>query len=69
VGGAFGGEPLVVVDGVPWPTSVPLSSLLAAISRAAVVRIDVLKDASSSAIYGARAANGVLLITLRHAGR
>jgi TonB-dependent SusC/RagA subfamily outer membrane receptor len=33
------------------------------------MRIDVLKDASSAAIYGARAANGVVLVTLRHPDR
>ena len=62
-------QPLLVVDGVAWPTDVPMRSLLMGINPGDVVRIDVLKDASSSAIYGSRAGNGVVLITLRHSGR
>jgi TonB-dependent SusC/RagA subfamily outer membrane receptor len=44
----------------------PLRSVLVGISPNEVMRIDVLKDASSAAIYGSRAGNGVLLITFRH---
>jgi len=62
-------EPLLVVDGVAWPTDVPLRTLLSGINPNDVMRVDVLKDASSAAIYGSRAGNGVLLITLRHSGR
>lgn len=62
-------EPLLVVDGVAWPTDIPMRSLLMGINPGDVVRIDVLKDASSGAIYGSRAGNGVVLITLRHSGR
>jgi len=62
-------EPLIVLDGVPLPTNLPLRNVLAGINPNDVMRIDVLKDASSAAIYGSRAGNGVLLITLRHAGR
>jgi TonB-dependent SusC/RagA subfamily outer membrane receptor len=62
-------EPLLVVDGVALPTNVPLRSLLMGINPNEVMRIDVLKDASSAAIYGARGANGVVLITLRHPDR
>ena len=70
VGRGYGnGEPLLVVDGTPWTTDMPIRSLLNAINPNEVARIDVLKDASSAAIYGSRAANGVLLITLRHSGR
>jgi TonB-dependent SusC/RagA subfamily outer membrane receptor len=70
VGRGYGnGEPLLVVDGIPWTTDMPIRSLLNAINPNDVVRIDVLKDASSAAIYGSRAGNGVLLITLRHSGR
>jgi len=43
--------------------------MLAGINPNDVVRIDVLKDATSAAIYGSRAANGVLLITLRYSHR
>ena len=62
-------EPLLVVDGVAWPTNVAIRNLLMGINPSDVVRIDVLKDASSAAIYGSRAGNGVVLITLRHSGR
>lgn len=68
--GAFrNSEPLVVVDGFPLPTTLPLNNVLSGTNPNDVMRIDVLKDASSAAIYGSRAANGVLLITTRHAHR
>ena len=69
VGSFQNSEPLFVVDGVALPTNVPLRSLLAGINPNDVMRIDVLKDASCAAIYGSRAANGVVLSTLRHPGR
>ena len=50
-------DPLVVIDGVP--TDLGLNNL----NMADVERIDVLKDASATAIYGSRGANGVILIT------
>lgn len=50
-------DPLVVIDGVP--TDLGLSSL----NMADVERLDVLKDASATAIYGSRGANGVVMIT------
>lgn len=49
-------DPLVVIDGVP--TDLGLSSL----NMADVERLDVLKDASATAIYGSRGANGVVMI-------
>jgi iron complex outermembrane receptor protein len=55
---AGGSEPLYVVDGV---IGVPINS----ISPSDIERIDVLKDASASAIYGSRAANGVIMITTK----
>lgn len=58
-----GGEPLFVIDGRPVMT--PASSALMAISPRDVVRIDVLKDAGATAIYGSRGANGVIAITTR----
>jgi TonB-dependent SusC/RagA subfamily outer membrane receptor len=58
------GEPLYVIDGVPIHTTVP-GHALDGINPADVARIDVLKDAGSGAIYGANAANGVILITTR----
>ena len=52
-------NPLVVIDGVP--TDLGLSSL----NMADVERLDVLKDASATAIYGSRGANGVVMITTK----
>ena len=57
-----GGEPLYVVDGTPRP-----AGALDAVIPSIVVRIDVLKDAASLAVYGARGANGVILITTEDA--
>lgn len=53
-----GSDPLYVVDGV---IGVPINT----ISPADIEQIDVLKDASASAIYGSRAANGVIIITTK----
>jgi TonB-linked outer membrane protein, SusC/RagA family len=50
--------PLYVVDGIPGGD-------IAALSPNDIESIDVLKDAASSAIYGARAANGVILVTTK----
>lgn len=58
------GEPLFVLDGVPINSFRP-GHALDGINPADVERIDVLKDAGSAAIYGTRAANGVILITTR----
>lgn len=51
-------EPLYVVDGMP-------SDEISSLSPGDIESIQVLKDASSAAIYGARAANGVVLITTK----
>ncbi|HEX6367389.1 MAG TPA: TonB-dependent receptor plug domain-containing protein [Longimicrobium sp.] len=59
-----GGEPLFVLDGVPLLSSRP-GHELDGINPSDIERIDVLKDAGSAAIYGSRAANGVILITTR----
>jgi TonB-linked SusC/RagA family outer membrane protein len=53
-----GNEPLYVVDGVP-------TTDIRGLNPADIETMSVLKDASSSAIYGARAANGVVLITTK----
>lgn len=53
-----GNEPLYVVDGFP-------TTDIRGINPQDIVSMSVLKDASSSAIYGARAANGVVIITTR----
>ncbi len=54
--------PLYIVDGVQ------VENALSVISPQDIASIDVLKDASTTAIYGARAANGVVIITTK-AGR
>lgn len=54
-----GNEPLIVVDGSIYYGS------LQDFSPSDILSVDVLKDASSSAVYGARASNGVILITTR----
>ena len=51
-------SPLIVVDGVPGAS---LSNL----NPDDIEKIDILKDAASAAIYGARAANGVVLVTTK----
>lgn len=61
-GSILGGvSPLYVVDGIILPPG----SDIANINTADIASLDVLKDASSCAIYGARAANGVILITTK----
>ncbi|OGX83705.1 hypothetical protein BEN49_12175 [Hymenobacter coccineus] len=52
-------DPLLVVDGVPYDGS------LNDLNPDDITSLEVLKDASSTAIYGARGANGVILITTR----
>lgn len=53
-----GSGPLIVIDGVAGGS-------LDDINPADIESIDILKDAASAAIYGARAANGVVLVTTR----
>src|SRR5690554_1996269 len=57
IGGAGKLSPLVLVDGVEFP--------LRDVNPHDIESISVLKDASSTAIYGSRAANGVILITTK----
>ena len=52
-------SPLIVLDGIPY------DGALAGINPNDIESITVLKDASSGALYGARGANGVLLITTK----
>lgn len=66
-------QPIFVIDGVivdaaGVDTSDPLSSNnpLASINPSDIISMDVLKDASAAAIYGARASNGVIMITTKH---
>lgn len=67
-------EPLVIIDGVPFINqsvspldigSVGAIGPLATLSTTDVERIDILKDADATAIYGSRGANGVILITTK----
>ena len=51
--------PLIILDGVPF------EGTLNAINNSDIESVNVLKDASSSALYGARGANGVVLITTK----
>jgi TonB-linked SusC/RagA family outer membrane protein len=57
-----GNDPLYVVDGVP------IAGGIGDFDPGNIVSIDVLKDAASTSIYGARGANGVVLITTKGAG-
>ncbi len=73
-----GTEPLYVIDGVPF-NSTPLNSSfstltdgaagatspLNSINPADIASIEILKDADATAIYGSRAANGVVMITTK----
>lgn len=73
-----GNEPLYVVDGLPI-LSQDLSqrggyqgnslSGIADINPNDIESVEVLKDASASALYGSRASNGVVLITTKHGGK
>ena len=70
-----GGDPLYVIDGIPI-TQDPFitgnsgamnNNPLAAINPADIESVVVLKDAASTGIYGARGANGVILVTTKRA--
>ncbi|MET4138393.1 TonB-dependent receptor [Pedobacter sp. UYP1] len=70
-----GSQPLYVIDGFPFyndekladagVTSGPKINLLSSINPGDIESIDVLKDASSTAIYGSRGANGVIIINTK----
>lgn len=64
-----GADPLIVIDGVPVVDSdrsgAVASNPLANINPADIESYEVLKDGSATAIYGSRAANGVILITTK----
>lgn len=55
-----GGTPLIVVDGIPTD-----ASIFSRMNSSDIENISVLKDASSAAIYGAKAAYGVILVTTK----
>jgi TonB-linked SusC/RagA family outer membrane protein len=61
-----GGSPLFVVDGLPLDNSnTGIGDPLNFINAQDIESIDVLKDASATAIYGSRGANGVIIITTK----
>ena len=60
-------EPLYVIDGVP--VEVTTGHGLSWLNPGDIQRIEILKDASATAVYGMRGANGVVLITTRHGER
>lgn len=80
-GGTFTGtrEPLWVIDGVIYEDPVPLSAAdinsldnvnlignaITGLNPQDIAQIDILKDASATAIYGTRAANGVIVVTTK----
>ncbi len=71
-----GSEPLYIIDGVPIESGNINSidgdatfSPIAGLNPADIESVEVLKDASSAAIYGSRAANGVILITTKGGNR
>ena len=51
-------DPLVIVDGIPYGDNIDINS-------EDIESIEILKDASSTAIYGSRGANGVIIITTK----
>ena len=70
------GIPMIVLDGMPYETEIPSDfnfgtadeqgyAQLLNISPADIKDITVLKDAAATAIWGAKAANGVLVITIK----
>lgn len=58
-----GGSPLIVVDGIPGGMS------LSDINPNDIESIEILKDASAGAIFGSRAANGVVLVTTKRGSK
>ena len=75
IGTAGNNQPLWIIDGVPVATNTTTITVntgsqtetnpLAGISPSDIESVDVLKDASATAIYGARANNGVILVTTK----
>lgn len=65
-GNAGDDNPLLVLDGIPVPNDA-IGSMLADLSPRDVARIEVLKDAGATSMYGSRGANGVIVITTKRA--
>lgn len=74
-----GSDPLYVIDGFPvnndyslndaGVTNGPKINPLSTINTADIESIDILKDASATAIYGSRGANGVIIITTKNGSK
>lgn len=61
-----GNEPLYVIDGIPISGSTGNNTnALSNINPSDIISMEILKDASASAIYGSRASNGVVIITTK----
>jgi len=60
-------DPLIIIDGLPLSNTTPngATSILSTINPNDIESFTVLKDASAAAIYGSRAANGVIVITTK----
>ena len=60
-------QPLIVLDGIPLSNDAVygMSNSLAFISPENIESVTILKDASATAIYGARGADGVMIITTK----
>ena len=60
-------NPLIVIDGIPLDSTNPagISNPMLLVNPNDIESFSVLKDASATAIYGARASNGVILITTK----
>jgi len=56
-------DPLIIVDGAPYPAA------LSNIPQSEIESVSVLKDAASAALYGARGAGGVIIITTKRGAR
>src|SRR5690606_24999445 len=54
-------DPLILIDGIPGD--------LNSISSTDIASVSVLKDVSASAVYGSRAANGVILVTTKRGSK
>ena len=78
-GAATGRQPLIVIDGMPTSDFTPsgagvfatgsIDATLSSLNPADIQSIDILKDASATAIYGSKGAGGVILITTKSGKR
>jgi len=59
-----GSDPLIVIDGIQQPTEQPYT-VLNAMDAYEIESVSVLKDASATAVYGIRGANGVIIVTTK----